>query len=115
MQEEEKNERKKEMDPLSRLMFGGRPDHGGSDSEAGKVGESDDREYDWLFGRRRPTPIKEEEPPSEGIHQKLGQMLQNIDYMEAMKHVDTLMTSANELKPLLGKVKPLIESFTQKK
>lgn len=113
MREEEEQE--KEMDPLSRLMFGGRSHNRRNDSEGVEDVGSDDREYDWLLGRRRPITTKEEETPSEGIHHKIGEMLQNIDYIEAMKHVDTLMTSANELKPLLGKVKPLIESFTQKK
>ncbi|WLR53850.1 hypothetical protein LC048_15190 [Mesobacillus subterraneus] len=45
----------------------------------------------------------------------LNQYLGKIDLDEVMHHVDTLITSARELKPLMGKVKPLFDHFIEKK
>lgn len=112
MHEEEKQENKVERDPLSRLMFGKREV---SELKTTEEERSEDEHYDWLLGRKRSLPSKGEESNSEGLHHTIGRFMQNIDYVETMKHIDTLMTSANELKPLLSKVKPIIETFTQKK
>lgn len=112
MQEEEKQENEIQRDPFSKLMFGkGRTSHDKTTEEEGSQHE----QYDWLLGRKHPIPPKGEESSSEGLHHTIGRFMQNIDYVETMKHIDTLMTSANELKPLLSKVKPIIETFTQKK
>lgn len=75
--------------------------------------ETSNEKYDWIMGKGSiaPTSQKRVEPTNNTIER----VLQNIDYTEAAKHIGTLMSSANELKPLLGKVKPLIETFFPKK
>lgn len=40
--------------------------------------------------------------------------LSNIDFDELMNHVDRLIVSLNELKPMFQKVSPLLERFMQK-
>ncbi|MBT2678199.1 hypothetical protein J7E38_04250 [Bacillus sp. ISL-35] len=44
----------------------------------------------------------------------LSKYLDHIDLDEVMYHVDTLITSARELKPLLGKVKPFFDQIIDK-
>lgn len=70
------------------------------------------REYDqidhFMFGGQR-----EKEKGSEN-KSSLSGILGQIDVIEVLNHVDTLMTSAKELKPLLGKVKPLFDQIIDK-
>jgi hypothetical protein len=79
---------------------------------------SDPREQEYthfdqfMFGRPRNNEesseqrVKNDSP----FNKYLGQ----IDLDEVMYHVDTLITSARELKPLVGKVKPLFDQFIEK-
>ena len=41
-------------------------------------------------------------------------ILGQIDLGEVLYHVDTLISSARELKPLFGKVKPYLDNFIDK-
>lgn len=101
MLEEEKHDR------FSNLMFGARKREG-----AHKV-NSQKEEYDWILGKRKPTPNQEHNEVE--TNNPLEKILQNIDFEETIKHFDTLMTSANELKPLLKNVRPLIDIWFSKK
>lgn len=103
MQEEKKEDRQIHPDRFTSLMFGSRK----------KSEISPKEEYDWILGKRKPETNHENN--LEQSNSPLEKLLQNIDYVETMKHVDTLMSSANELKPILKKVKPLIETFLPKK
>jgi hypothetical protein len=75
-----------------------------------------EQEYDpfdhFMFGRSRKT----EETSEESVNNvsPLNKYLGQIDLDEVMYHVDTLITSARELKPLMGKVRPLFDQFIEK-
>ncbi|MFT9596333.1 hypothetical protein [Mesobacillus sp.] len=79
---------------------------------------SDQREQEYthfdqfMFGRHR--NIEEESEQSVKNDSPLNKYLGQIDLDEVMYHVDTLITSARELKPLVGKVKPLFDHFREK-
>lgn len=122
----EEESQRHETDRISRFMFGEKGvKNTALDDEL--TNEHDDstldkehiepiaRERDWLFGHRYTQDTKRHDNLSPQASNKtihsLGNMLQNVDYIELMQHVDTLMTSASELKPLLKKIKPVIESF----
>lgn len=105
-EEHEESKEQVEIDPFSRLMFGDRRPYKQEDNSSRK-------EHDWLFGSK---PSREStRDNSSFLNGSLGDYLQKVDYIEIMNHVDTLMASANELKPLIKKVKPVIESFLNKK
>jgi hypothetical protein len=105
--EEKKNH--VDVDPFSRLMFGDKRYY----EEEEKEGVSNRRETDWILGPKS-SPHQKSEKPS-FLNGSLGEYLQNVDYIEIMHHFDTLMNSANELKPLFKKVRPVLESFLNKK
>lgn len=66
----------------------------------------------FMFGRSRNEEENKDQSENDSPFSKyLGQ----IDLDEVMSHVDTLVTSARELKPLLGKVKPLLDHLIEKK
>ena len=66
----------------------------------------------FMFGR----PRDKEETSEQSVNNDspLNKYLGQIDLDEVMYHVDTLITSARELKPLVGKVKPLFDHFIEK-
>ncbi|TKC18272.1 hypothetical protein [Robertmurraya kyonggiensis] len=97
------------QDPISKFMFGERFDEKEDDTVP-----VEQEERDWLFGKRTSRTKSSEENPINQIP-FIGERLQNIDYMEMMQHFDTLMTSANDLKPLFKKIKPVLLEFLQKK
>ncbi|MBT2642694.1 hypothetical protein J7I80_10690 [Bacillus sp. ISL-41] len=66
----------------------------------------------FMFGQ--PRYKEESSEQSEKNDSPLNKYLGQIDLDEVMYHVDTLMTSARELKPLVGKVKPLFDHFMDK-
>lgn len=107
---EELEEKKEhiEIDPFSRLMFGDKRYY-----EEEKESVSKRKDDDWILGSKSSPPPKSEKPSF--LNGSLGEYLQNVDYMEIMHHFDTLMNSANELKPLFKKVRPVLESFLNKK
>lgn len=97
------------QDPISKFMFGERFEEKEEDTEP-----TEHEEHDWLFGKRPSRSQNSEQNPINQIP-FIGERLQNIDYMEMMQHVDTLMNSANDLKPLFKKIKPVLLEFLQKK
>ncbi|MBT2694291.1 hypothetical protein [Bacillus sp. ISL-55] len=66
----------------------------------------------FMFGR--PRYNEESSQQSEKNDSPLNKYLGQIDLDEVMYHVDTLITSARELKPLVGKVKPLFDHIIEK-
>ncbi|WP_079508085.1 hypothetical protein [Mesobacillus jeotgali] len=66
----------------------------------------------FMFGGTRNIE-EQSEPPAEQPS-PLSKYLERIDLDEVMFHVDTLITSAKELKPLLGKVRPIFDHFIEK-
>jgi hypothetical protein len=66
----------------------------------------------FMFGRTR----NNEESSEQSVKKDspLNKYLGQIDLDEVMYHVDTLITSARELKPLVGKVKPIFDHFIEK-
>ena len=65
----------------------------------------------FMFGRSREIEEVEESVNNDFL---LNKYLGKIDLDEVMHHVDTLITSARELKPLMGKVRPLFDQFIEK-
>ena len=62
------------------------------------------------FMFRRPREAKPQIDKKDDSNSLLG----HVDIDEVMNHVDTLITSARELKPLFGKVRPFLEQFIEK-
>lgn len=117
VQEEEKNLNSQQQDPFTALMFGarrrGETQKDSLPIESTASEDTSNEKYDWIMGKRSMAPNHQN--IAEQSNNTLERILQNIDYAEAAKHVGTLMSSANELKPLLSKVKPLIDTFFPKK
>lgn len=114
---EETNERD-ERDPFTRFMFGDSRRRTTNDFK--EENEGDKRENDSFESKRSVDPFgfgrrPHAEKESKNDFGTIGTLLQNLDYNELMNQIDTIMTSANELKPLLKELKPLVESFIQKK
>ncbi|WP_019153250.1 hypothetical protein [Robertmurraya massiliosenegalensis] len=103
---------REEVDRFSRFMFGER--HTSSFEEPEKREKED---WDWILGSRESHTEEEQNNKStlNGFNKTIDEFLQKVDYMEVMNHIDTLMTSTKELKPLLTKLKPLLENFLSKK
>lgn len=111
-----KDEDEKETDPFTQFMFG--PNFRKSrhqeeerqdevDIEKEPERRSKPQHDDWLFGGR--------ERPDDSLNGKVNHILNNINYEELMNNIDTLMTSASQLKPLLKKASPFLEQFWKKK
>lgn len=113
MEEKSKNVQETEkIDPFSRFMFGVRREQEFDESHDNdeKKENVHARDRDWLFGARElPKAKKAKQDPSILDH------LNNVDYIELMHHVDTFMSSTKDLKPLVSKLKPYLESFLHKK
>jgi len=62
----------------------------------------------FMFGGREPEPVPEIKKAG------VPRFLDDIDLDQLLSHVDTLITSAQELKPLFSKAKPYLEQFMNK-
>ncbi|MED1202504.1 hypothetical protein [Heyndrickxia acidicola] len=78
-----------------------------------------------FFGRRgiqnrRGLVQKEQEPANSGSIDGMldgilnNETFKNIDFDEMLNHVDKLMVSLSELRPMFKKVTPFMEKFLQK-
>lgn len=119
--------KKNTEDPLSHFLFGDRVRRHESDQVEKEFDRSEEAQGkdDWLFGDRsrnaheadewllggksRKTDEREDPPNENGKN-----ILNNINFEELMGNIDTLMTSAHQLKPLLKKAGPLLEMFLKK-
>ncbi|RFU68033.1 hypothetical protein D0469_13145 [Peribacillus saganii] len=63
-----------------------------------------DRLSQMMFGTRR--QMKKESD--------IQSLIANVDYMELMEHVDTIMKSYSEFKPFINKINPMIGRFLKK-
>lgn len=102
----ERNE-EKSRDPFN-FNFRGRNEEDASQSR-NEVNHFDS----IMFGGRRGREENNANQSAEN-NASLLQLLGQIDLNEMMTHVDTLVTSAKELKPLWGKVKPFIGQWIDK-
>ncbi|MGN7176305.1 hypothetical protein BK139_03020 [Paenibacillus sp. FSL R5-0490] len=113
-------DKEKTEDPLTHFLFGNKRAEG-FDSSA-EEGHGND---DWLFGGRSRNAheaddwllggksIETTERESSGKKNE-NNILNNINVEELMGNIDTLMSSAHHLKPLLKKAGPLLEMFWKK-
>lgn len=101
-------ENEREVDFFTELMFGRsyveKIEDEEKNEEIMKSGENDphDKNLTELF---LPPFIKE---------MPIGKVLENIDYDELFKQMDTLIKTTNELKPYIKKLKPYIDAFLEK-
>lgn len=102
-------------DPFSKFMFGEQRNLEKGQDVTSKNESSEQKEWDWLLGGRVPAHAPKKQAQSLPKNFSLDRVLQNVDYDEVMQHVDTILTSANELKPLLKMAKPFIGAFFTKK
>lgn len=72
-------------------------------------GESNNDFHHFLFGNSTGKETKASDSKSTG-----SGFLSQIDLGEVLYHVDTLITSAKELKPLFGKVRPYFDHLIDK-
>jgi hypothetical protein len=115
-------------DPLTHFLFGERVRK--HKTAEGKIefdssAEEDLRKGDWLFGGRSRNAHEADdwllggksrettERESTGKENE-NNILNNINLEELMGNIDTLMSSAHHLKPLLKKAGPLLEMFWKK-
>ncbi|MBX9971968.1 hypothetical protein [Cytobacillus firmus] len=95
--ENESDRRAKEAQGIDDWLFGGR---------SRNAHEADE----WLLGGKSRDTNERDYPPNENGNN----ILNNINLEELMGNIDTLMTSAHQLKPLLKKAGPLLEMFLKK-
>ncbi|MCM3706879.1 MULTISPECIES: hypothetical protein [Cytobacillus] len=115
-------------DPLTHFLFGERvsnhnPAGGKIDFESSA--EEHQEKDDWLFGGRNRNAHEADdwllggkssettERESSGKESE-NNILNNINLEELMGNIDTLISSAHHLKPLLKKAGPLLEMFWKK-
>ncbi|WP_174730882.1 hypothetical protein [Mesobacillus harenae] len=68
--------------------------------------------FDRMMFGPRATRVQ---PAPKHQKQKHEEILEQIDLEELMTHVDTLLNSYHQVKPMFKKLGPLIEQFVQKK
>lgn len=118
LSEDNKNEQK---DRLSILMFG--PSNGGqSNKQDEDISEDHSNEHNrgernhfdqWLFGGRAPQQEKSEDASNPTSY--IYNIMNNINLDELLYNIDTLVNSAQQLKPLYSKAGPLIKQFFKDK
>jgi hypothetical protein len=107
------NDTERERDPFSALMFPSRRDQiQESNSEENSDGVT---EHEWLFGKRRSYPKQQSMKTNPKNQSALEKVVNNVNIPELINHFDTLMTSAQNLKPIIQQIKPIISSFLQTK
>ena len=82
-------------------------DDGGDDSRLADGGHGDSFSRFMFGGSRESEPLTDKKNTS-------TRFLSHVDFDEVMNHVDTLISSAKELKPLFGKVRPYLDQFIAK-
>lgn len=81
------------------------------ESSASKKNPEDLKTFDtFMFGGARKEYSSKEKKKS-----SYSDILDQIDVDEVLHHVDNLIESARDLKPLLGKVRPVLDQFLNKK
>jgi ribosomal protein L5 len=107
------NETERERDPFSALMFPSRRERiQESDKEENRDAVT---EHEWLFGKRRSYQKEQPMKTNPKNQSALEKVVNNVNVPELINHLDTLMTSAQTLKPIIQQIKPVISSFLQTK
>lgn len=105
--------KKDDRDPFSALMFPSRRESTQETEQTESVeGMS---EHEWLFGKRRSHSKEDSLNNSPKNQTAIEKAINNVNLPELMIHFDTLMTSAQNLKPLYKQIKPVISSFLSSK
>ncbi len=105
--------KEEERDPFSALMFPSRRER--NQETEHKESAEGISEHEWLFGKRRPHQKEEPLNDSPKNQSAIEKAVNNVNIPELMNHFDTLMTSAQNLKPLYKQIKPVISSFLNSK
>ncbi|CAM3771589.1 hypothetical protein [Mesobacillus thioparans] len=98
-------------DERARDLFGFKLRRNDQEASAGS-GEEIDHFDRFMFGGQRDIAENKDHPAEPSS--PLSKYLDQIDLDAVMYHVDTLITSARDLKPLLGKVKPFFDQIIDK-
>lgn len=105
--------KREERDPFTALMFPSRKESNQETEQMESVeGIS---EHEWLFGKRQSYSQDESLNNSPKNQTAIEKAINNVNLPELMNHFDTLMTSAQNLKPLYKQIKPVISSFLNSK
>lgn len=104
---------KDERDPFSALMFPSRREPNQEKEQKDSVDGMS--EHEWLFGKKRSHPKDDSLNNSPKNQTAIEKAINNVNIPELMNHFDTLMTSAQSLKPLYKQIKPVISSFLNSK
>ncbi|MEH7307549.1 hypothetical protein [Neobacillus drentensis] len=100
---DQKQKLKREVDRISRFMFGNRTQHSKEKSN----------KDDWFFGRRRKeTETKKED--SQPLQNKVESFMDNVDIEKLFETYDTFVTTKEQLKPLFKEIVPFFSKFTNK-
>lgn len=105
--------KEEERDPFSALMFPARKERN-QETEHKDIANGI-TEHEWLFGKRRSHKKEEHLNDSPKNQSAIEKAVNNVNIPELMNHLDTLMTSAQSLKPLYKQIKPIISSFLNSK
>lgn len=115
--EDTKEKQTSNGDPFSLLMFGPSQrttdiNNDSQDMQKEKETNNHSSIDDWLFGNRHSSnTINNESMTSQA---KINQILNNLDFVALMDNIDTLVQSAQQLKPLYSKVSPMIKQIFKK-
>ncbi|KON89439.1 hypothetical protein AF332_23225 [Sporosarcina globispora] len=121
MLDEEYKENENTGDPLTHFLFGERARRNRPTEEENEL----ERKDDWLFGGKNRNVHEADEwllggrsratnERNDSASENENNILNNINLEELMGNIDTLMSSAHQLKPLLKKAGPLLEMFLKK-
>jgi hypothetical protein len=104
-----------ELDGFSRFMFGPRQ-RMQDESAASEIPEGKDPSArpmgDWILGGPERVPASSREDAREPG--QIEKILDGVDLGQLMDNIDSLMTSAGQLKPLFKKVTPLFQQILKK-
>lgn len=96
-QEETQTQNDESQDYFSRLMFGDRLE---------RKREQKSHYTDKDYREENDSYLKEQ--------QNILRTLENVDYLQLMENIDTLMDSAKKLKPFIQQIQPIMKSFLKK-
>lgn len=109
MDKEKEPLREEEVDFFTELMFGRRMNNRENHLPA------EDTNAHWKENNNsNDTPNAQNQSFLDEKNLPIPHWLKNMDYGEIFNHIDTILTSTKELKPLLKKITPFIETILQK-
>ncbi|PFP30882.1 hypothetical protein COJ96_02660 [Bacillus sp. AFS073361] len=111
----EDNERQRKStrgrDHFSKVMFGDRQPRGTSQSKDSS--EPRTNRYDnWFFGRGKKQD--EHKQQEQSFHDKVENIMNNVDLELLFDTYDTIVTTTEQYKPLFKEMAPFFSKFTDK-